>query len=131
MNNASRGIVSDRNRLYWVDFKQLPSVVPPAEEQAAIVRFLAWAKRRLDKAFRAKRTVVALLNEQKQAIIHRAVTRGLNPDVKLKDSGIPWLGEIPEHWEIVPLKGLGRIQSGTTLGKHSRTSGLRTSRLVG
>jgi type I restriction enzyme S subunit len=73
--------------------------LPSPEEQAAIVRFLDWANRRLDRAIRAKRKVIALLNEQKQAIIHRAVTRGLDPSVPLKASGISWLGDIPKHWE--------------------------------
>jgi type I restriction enzyme S subunit len=74
---------------------------PPPTEQAAIVRFLDWANGRLERAIRAKRKVIALLNEQKQAIIHRAVTRGLDPSVPLKPSGIPWLGDIPQHWEII------------------------------
>ena len=74
--------------------------LPPPDEQAAIVRFLDWANGRLERAIRAKRKVIALLNEQKQAIIHRAVTRGLDPSVPLKDSGVPWLGEIPAHWEV-------------------------------
>lgn len=60
------------------------------------------ANGRLERAIRAKRKVIALLNEQKQAIIHRAVTRGLNPDAPLKPSGIPWLGDIPAHWSIWP-----------------------------
>lgn len=77
---------------------------PPPNEQAAIVRFLAHATHQLDKAMRAKRKTIALLNEQKQAIIHRAVTRGLDPDMPLKDSGIPWLGQIPAHWEVRRLK---------------------------
>ena len=72
---------------------------PPLAEQATIVRFLDWANRRLDRAIRAKRKVIALLNEQKHAIIHRAVTRGLNSSAPLKPSGIPWLGDIPQHWE--------------------------------
>ncbi len=73
---------------------------PPPPEQAAIVKFLDWANGRLEHAIRAKRRIIALLNEQKQAIIHRAVTRGLDPNVKLKPSGIPWLGDIPAHWEV-------------------------------
>ena len=81
---------------------------PPAEEQAAIVRFLDWSNGRLERAIRAKRKVIALLNEQKQAIIHRAVTRGLDPSVPLKASGIPWLGEIPAHWEVLRAKYLFR-----------------------
>ncbi len=75
--------------------------LPPPDEQAAIVRFLDWATGRLTRAIRAKRKMVSLLNEQKQAIIHRAVTRGLDPSVPLKPSGIPWLGDIPVHWRIV------------------------------
>jgi len=72
------------------------------------VRFLDWANGRLERAIRAKRKVIALLNEQKQAIIHRAVTRGLDPSVPLKPSGIPWLGEIPAHWEVRRAKYLFR-----------------------
>ena len=82
--------------------------LPPPDEQAAIVRFLDWANGRLERAIRAKRKVIALLNEQKQAIIHRAVTRGLDPSVPLKPSGIPWLGDIPQHWEVRRLKYLRR-----------------------
>ncbi len=77
---------------------------PPEDEQAAIVRFLDWANSRLERTIRAKRKVIALLNEQKQAIIHRVVTRGLDPDVSLKDSGISWIGAMPSHWEILSLK---------------------------
>ncbi|CAK0775358.1 type I restriction enzyme, S subunit [Gammaproteobacteria bacterium] len=91
--------------------------LPPLDEQSAIVRFLDHANRKIDGFIRAKRKLIGLLNEQKQAIIHRAVTRGLDPDVPLKDSGIPWLGEIPKHWEVIPLKGVCTIQSGITLGK--------------
>lgn len=83
--------------------------LPPPDEQAAIVRFLDWANGRLERAIRAKRKVIALLNEQKQAIIHRAVTRGLDPSVPLKPSGIPWLGDIPRHWEVKPIKQVCRV----------------------
>jgi type I restriction enzyme S subunit len=81
-------------------FGSQPVPLPPPAEQAAIVRFLDWATGRLERAIRAKRKVIALLNEQRQAIIHRAVTRGLDPSVPLKDSGVPWLGKIPAHWEV-------------------------------
>jgi type I restriction enzyme S subunit len=82
-------------------FGSLGIPLPPPAEQVAIVRFLDWANGRLERAIRAKRKVIALLKEQKQAIIHRAVTRGLDPTVPLKSSGIPWLGDIPQHWEVV------------------------------
>jgi type I restriction enzyme, S subunit len=101
----SRGIYNQlgagvRSTLGAQDLLNVEIAVPTSQEQAAIVRVLDWASRRLDGAIRAKRKVVALLNEQKQAIIHRAVTGGLDPGVPLKPSGIPWLGEIPSHWEV-------------------------------
>jgi type I restriction enzyme S subunit len=77
-----------------------------------MVRFLDYANGRLERAIRAKRKVIALLHEQKQAIIHRAVTRGLDPTVPLKPSGIPWLGDIPKHWEVWPLRRCISIRSG-------------------
>lgn len=99
-----------------IDYERLSRAFmpfPPPDEQAAIVRFLDWANGRLERAIRAKRKVIALLGEQKQAIIHRAVTRGLDPFVPLKPSGIPWLGDIPQHWET-PLFGrlLTRVEQG-------------------
>ena len=93
-----------RQNLDFSHFKRMPIPIPPPAEQAAIVRFLAWATNRLDRAIGAKRRIIVLLQEQKQAIIHRAVTRGLDPTAPLKDSGIPWLGEIPEHWEVTRVK---------------------------
>ena len=108
----SYGITSDMWSLRPEHFKMIYSPEPPPNEQAAIVRFLDWANGRLERAIRAKRKVIALLNEQKQAIIHRAVTRGLDPSVPLKDSGVPWLGEIPAHWRLKRFKFLARINSG-------------------
>jgi type I restriction enzyme S subunit len=105
----SRGIVPDRNRLYWESFKQMPSVYPPLGEQRLIVRFLDWHGAQTAKLVRAKKKIIALLNEQKQAIIHRAVTRGLDPNAKLKPSGIPWLGDVPEGWQVKRLKNVCRI----------------------
>ena len=106
-----------RQNLDFSDFRRMPVAVPPIAEQAFIARFLAWATNRLDSTIGAKRRIIALLQEQKQAIIHRAVTRGLDPSVPLKDSGIPWLGEIPEHWEARRLKDVATVQTGITLGK--------------
>lgn len=104
----SYGITSDMWSLRPEHFKMIYTPEPPPDEQAAIVRFLDWANGRLERAIRAKRKVIALLNEQKQAIIHRAVTRGLDPSVPLKPSGIPWLGDIPQHWEVRRIKYLLR-----------------------
>jgi type I restriction enzyme S subunit len=97
-----------RQNLDWKDFKYLPCAVPSSTEQSAIVRFLDYADRRIRRHIRAKQTLIELLNEQKQAIIHRAVTRGLDPNVRLKPSGVEWLGDVPEHWEVVPTRYLFR-----------------------
>jgi len=118
VDNYSRGIVKDRNRLYWEDFKAMPTCYPPPEEQIAIVRYLDHVDRRVRRLVRAKRKLIALLTEQKQAIINRVVTRGLDPDVPLKDSGVEWLGEVPEHWEVARLKDAAVVQTGITLGKN-------------
>jgi type I restriction enzyme S subunit len=101
-----------RQNLNFSHFKRMPVAVPPPAEQAAIVRFLDWANGRLERVIRAKRKVITLLNEQKQAIIHRAVTRGLDLEVPLKPSGIPWLGDIPQHWEVLPLKRIAWFKGG-------------------
>jgi type I restriction enzyme S subunit len=104
IDSASRGIVKDRNRLYWDQFKQMQSPCPPPDEQAAIVRFLEWANGRLERAIRAKRKVIALLAEQKKAIVKQAVTLGLDAEVERKPTGIPWLGDIPKHWAVSRVK---------------------------
>jgi len=73
--------------------------LPPSREQAAIARFLDHADRRIRRYIRTKQKLIKLLEELKQAIIHLAVTRGLDPNVRLKPSGVEWLGNVPEHWE--------------------------------
>jgi type I restriction enzyme S subunit len=103
IKTASTGVVESRLRLYSDDLGRIEAIQPPPEEQDAIVRFLDYANGRIERAIRAKRKLIALLNEQKQAIIHRAVTRGLDPTVPLKPSGIPWIGDIPKHWEVLRL----------------------------
>ena len=113
----SKGVWISRLQLTDVSFLDAPMHIPPHDEQVAIVRFLDWTNARLERTIRAKRKVIALLGEQKQAIIHRAVTRGLDPSIALKPSGIPWLGDIPQHWEVSPLKSVCAVQSGITLGK--------------
>lgn len=106
---CSKGVGSIQRNLYWPHLKRVGIVIPPPEEQAAIALFLDWATNRLDHAIAAKRRIIALLQEQKEAIIHRAVTRGLDPSVPLKDSGIPWLGEIPDHWEVITIGAISEL----------------------
>jgi type I restriction enzyme S subunit len=104
-----------RQNLDWSDFKYLPCVVPTLPEQTAIVRYLNYKDSQINRYIKAKKKLIELLNEQKQAIIHQTVTRGLDPNVRSKPSGIEWLGDIPEHWEIAQVKRHFKIQLGKML----------------
>ena len=115
----SYGIASDMWSLRAEHFKVIYSVKPSPDEQAAIVRFLDHANRKIDGFIRAKRKLIGLLNEQKQAIIHRAVTRGLNRSVRLKPSGVPWLDGVPEHWRMMPNRSLFRIRKRIVGSRHA------------
>lgn len=111
----SYGIASDMWSLRPEHFKMIQFCCPPLDEQRAIVRYLDYVDRRIRRYVSAKRRLIAVLEEEKQAIISRAVTRGLDLNVRLKPSGVEWLGDVPEHWEVVGLKFLSRrIQNGST-----------------
>ena len=106
-----------RQNLDWSDFKHLPCSIPPLPEQTAIVRFLDHADRRIRRYIRAKQKLIALLEEQKQAIIHQAVTGQIDvrtgqPYPSYKDSGVEWLGEVPTHWELRRVKQVAQVLRG-------------------
>lgn len=109
----SYGITSDMWSLRPEHFKLIGSPLPPPDEQAAIFRFLDHANRKIDRFIRAKRKLIALLNEQKQAIIQRSVVGRRDKDVAVKASELDWLGDIPAHWDQ-PL--LGRCLLGIEQG---------------
>ena len=96
----SYGIASDMWSLRPEHFKTIRSCLPPPEEQACIVRFLDHADEQIHRYIASKERLIALMEEERQAIIQQAVTRGLDPNVRLKDSGVEWLGDMPEHWEV-------------------------------
>lgn len=129
---AATGVT--RYGLSHASIKSVILPVPPLADQAAIVRFLDHADRRIRRAIRAKQKLITLLNEQKQAVIHRAVTRGLDPNVGLKPSGVDWLGDVPDHWEIRRLRRVtlvrcdGPFGSGLT-SAHYVDDGVRVVRL--
>jgi len=100
-------------RLRYPDFGALQLPFPASAEQDFILRYLDHSNRSIQRYIRAKKNLIALLNEQKQAIIHRAVTRGLGPNVRLKPSGVEWLGDVPVHWEVMAL----RLRYSQCLGK--------------
>ncbi|WP_165587194.1 restriction endonuclease subunit S [Flavobacterium sp. MEB061] len=87
--------------------------VPKVEEQTSIANFLDDKTAKIDQAITIKQKQIELLKERKQILIHKAVTRGLNDDVKLKDSGVEWIGEIPEHWKVKRLKDICSINLNT------------------
>ena len=92
---------------------------PIKSEQTAIANFLDYKTAKIDRFIRKKKQLIKLLNEQKAGIINHAVTRGLDPDAKLKDSGIEWLGDIPEHWGVKPLRNLVSLNDETLSEKTS------------
>lgn len=98
--------------IYGDQLKRLTIALPPLCEQLAIVRFLDYVDRRIRRYIRAKQKLVELLEEQKRVTIHRAVTRGLDPDVRLKPSDVQWLGDVPAHWEVSRLGRLIELATG-------------------
>lgn len=105
-NRLSYGVRVDQWDMRYGDFKQIPLFIPSLSEQDAIVSYLDRKLEEIDRFIANKRKMIELLKEQKIAVINRAVTRGINPNARLKPSGIEWLGEIPEHWEVRRLKYL-------------------------
>ena len=101
---SSRGITSSRLRLYPPDFVNVSFLQPPLEEQRLIVRFLDFHGSAIARAVQMKRKLIALLNEQKRIIAHRAVTRGILSNLQLKPSAINWLGDVPANWTISRVK---------------------------
>jgi restriction endonuclease S subunit len=96
-------------RANWEFIGSMRTPVPSPDEQQTIARFLDEQTKKIDDLIEAKRDLVALLKEKRQAVISHAVTKGLNPDARLKPSGVDWLGEVPEHWEVKRLKFLAQL----------------------
>lgn len=98
------GIVADLWTTRYDEMKAIKVGIPPLEEQSKIANFLEDKCPKIDQAIQQKERLIELLKERKQIIIQNAVTRGLNPEVQMKDSGVDWIGEIPVHWEVKRLK---------------------------
>lgn len=106
-----------RQNLSYNDFKYLRLPIPSPTEQRAITTFLDEKCDKMDEAVRIKEEQIKLLRERRQILIQHAVTRGLNPDAPMKESGVDWIGQIPAHWEVVPLKRLFReVNNRSTTG---------------
>ena len=89
-----------RQNLSFLDFKRLPIIDIPLSEQQKIAQFLDDKTAKIDQAVDLAEKQIALLKEHKQILIQNAVTRGLNPDMPLRDSGVEWIGQVPEHWKL-------------------------------
>lgn len=105
-NRISYGVRVGQWDMHYEDFKKVVTLLPPKEEQIAIAQFLDSKTAQIDKAIGIKEKQIELLKERRQILIHKAVTRGLNPDAPMKDSGVEWIGEIPEHWKVESFKSI-------------------------
>ncbi|MEA5461619.1 restriction endonuclease subunit S [Arcicella sp. LKC2W] len=109
-----------RNTISKDNFFAFRTLIPPLSEQTRIAEFLDRKTAQIDQAVTIKEKQIALLKERRQILIHRAVTRGINPDVKLKPSGVEWIGDIPEHWEVIKTKFASEFIYDGTHGSYPR-----------
>ncbi len=98
-----------RQALKFDELKRLPISTPPTKEQHQIARFLDYETTRIDQLITKQERLIELLKEKRQAVISHAVTKGLDPDAPMKDSGVEWLGEVPEHWVVTRAKMVSEI----------------------
>ena len=103
---CSKGVGTIQRNLYWPHLKRVNVCLPPLPEQTAIAAFLDRKTALIDQAIDIKQKQIELLKERRQILIHKAVTRGLNPNVKMKDSGVAWIGEVPIGWEVKKIKDI-------------------------
>lgn len=101
--SLAKGIRERSTDFRFNDFKELYLPIPSREEQDAIVNHINTVTAKIDAAMAQQQKMIDLLNERKQIIVNRAVTRGLNPNARMKDSGVEWIGEVPEGWEVKKL----------------------------
>jgi type I restriction enzyme S subunit len=112
-----KGIVADLWSTNFSDMKNIVLGVPSEAEQTQIARFLDDETARIDALIEEQQRLIELLKEKRQAVISHAVTKGLDPTVPMKDSGVEWLGEVPAHWLVGPLRWYATIQGGIAKGK--------------
>lgn len=113
----STGVVMSRLRLYDDSFGSIFSHYPPANEQKLISRYLDKKNKQIDSLIEKIQKKIELLKEQRTSLINQCVTKGLDPNVEMKDSGVEWIGEIPKHWEITKLKYNGKVIIGLSFDK--------------
>ncbi|WP_139800044.1 restriction endonuclease subunit S [Plesiomonas shigelloides] len=115
LNSTSEGI-RDGKTITYDEFGELLVALPSQVEQKAIATFLDRETQRIDSLIEEKETFIKLLKEKRQALISHVVTKGLNPNVEMQDSGIEWIGQVPKHWGISKVRYLGQCQNGINIG---------------
>ncbi len=105
----STGVIDSRLRLYPESFGDVSIILPSSNEQVRIVAFLDHETAKIDALIEKQQRLIELLKEKRQAVISHAVTKGLNPKAPMKDSGVEWLGEVPAHWVVAPLKRFAEV----------------------
>ena len=111
---SSTDSLRDGKSINYEQFSALSLPLSSVHEQNVIAAFLDHETTKIDNLINKQQQLIEILKEKRQAVISHAVTKGLNPDVPMKDSGVEWLGEVPEHWELVPLKYLCNFSGGGT-----------------
>lgn len=115
-NALSYGVRVGQWDMHYEDFKHIPLSLPDRTRQERIANFLDQKAAEIDEAIVKKQRLIELLKEQKTILINRAVTKGLNPDVPMRDSGVEWIGVVPEHWDVKRLRFIGTTQNGISAG---------------
>ena len=138
INSLAKGIRVRSTEFRWNESRNVYLVEPPKADQEKIVSFLDTETARIDNLISKQEKLIELLEEQRKSIISHAVTKGLNPNAPMKDSGVEWLGEVPEHWNLKPIKFLAKTNQLTLaentdenyeiqyvdIGSVSRTNGI-------
>ncbi|HHC7240971.1 restriction endonuclease subunit S [Vibrio parahaemolyticus] len=109
ITSLAKGIRERSTEFRFGEFSALPLAVPPYIEQQKIANFLSHETAKIDTLITKQEKLIELLKEKRQAVISHAVTKGLNPDVPMKDSGVEWLGEVPEHWVVSKFAYLKKV----------------------
>ncbi|TCK09130.1 restriction endonuclease subunit S [Marinobacterium mangrovicola] len=117
ITSLAKGIRERSTEFRYSEFSNLELAVPTISEQEKIAEFLDHETAKIDTLIEKQQQLIKLLKEKRQAVISHAVTKGLNPDAPMKDSGVEWLGEVPEHWTVRRLKHTATLQSGIPKGK--------------
>jgi type I restriction enzyme, S subunit len=112
-----------RNTISKENFFSFKTAIPLLAEQTAIAAYLNEKTGQIDTAIAQKQRMIALLKERQQILIHKAVTQGLDPSVKMKNSGVEWIGDVPKHWEVKRLRYIGKCQNGVSKGAEYFGSG--------